>query len=148
MQRGRLASSKRAPTGLPLRIQSIFVDLGLLFAITWAERLQASQCISLIFSINKVYTLYINVLGFVEEQGIARTVSAQLSVHEVPSSIPWGQFTKTSTSVIYKCSYCFETLMATLAYYTCKSFIKLTPCVTSDPCFDSLSFCVTFNKKL
>ena len=86
--------------------------------------MSASQCILLIFSINKVYTLYINVLGFVEEQGIAQTVSAQLSVHEVPSSIPWGQFTKTSTSVIYKCSYCFETLMATLAYYTCKSFIK------------------------
>ena len=30
----------------------------------------------------------------------------------------WGQFNKTFTSVIFKCSYCFR---------ICKSFIKLTP---------------------
>ena len=40
-----------------------------------------------------------------------------------------GQFNKTFTSVIYKCSYLFSDskTMATLVNYTCKSFIKLAP---------------------
>ena len=39
----------------------------------------------------------------------------------------WGQFNKTFTRVIYKCSYCSQTLKQRLHFYRCKSFIKLTP---------------------
>ena len=43
--------------------------------------------------------------------------------------VTWGKFNKAFTSVIHKCSYCFQTLktMATLLNCRCKSFIKFTP---------------------
>ena len=58
-------------------------------------------------------------------------VSVCAHTHILPGTprSPWGQFSKTFTPVIYKCSYCFQPLetVATLVNFTCKSFFKLTP---------------------
>ena len=56
--------------------------------------------------------------------------------HQNLSDVTEGQFNKTFTSVIYKCSCCFQTpkTMATFVNYfckiTCNSVIKLAPAVS------------------
>ena len=52
-------------------------------------------------------------------------VMENLEILEIFNFQGLSQFNKTSTSVIYKCSYCFETLKQ--LNYTWRSLIKLIP---------------------
>ena len=57
----------------------------------------------------------------------------------------WGQFNKTFTVVIYKCSYCFQLLKQRLhlSDNTSKSFTELTPGYIYIPC----NFCYFVHRR-